>query len=69
MQKPSKRVVINFVRVIAIFMIVGLLARLKARPKVARHFFGPAPSGVTLRFLGSATNCLKFDHDHSWKAF
>jgi hypothetical protein len=53
----------------AILMIVGLLVWLKARPKVARHFFGTAPSGVTLHFLGSATNYLKFDQDHSWKAF
>jgi hypothetical protein len=69
MQKPSKRTVINFVSVMAILMFVLLLAWLKARPKAARHFFGSAPSGVTLHFLGSATNYLKFDRGHSWKAF
>jgi hypothetical protein len=69
MQKPSKRTVISFVSIMAILMFVVLLAWLKARPKVARHFFGSAPNGVTLHFLGSATNYLKFDRGHNWKAF
>jgi hypothetical protein len=54
---------------LAFVIIVGLLAWSTARPNGAKAFFGSAPGGATLQFLGSPTNYLKFDHEHNWKAF
>lgn len=69
MPKPSQRAVITIVSFMAIVLVVGLLAGLRGRPARSRPFFSPAPSVLTLHVLGSATNYLKFDRDHNWKAF
>jgi hypothetical protein len=67
MPKPSKRAV-----TMAIFMtvvlIAGLLVGLMIRPSRPWSFFRPAPLGLTMKVLGNATNYLKFDQEHDWKA-
>ena len=69
MHSPSKTRLIRIGAVLTLLVILGLVADLTARRKQARPFFAPAPSNVTLQFLGRATNYLKLDHDHNWKAF
>jgi len=68
MPKPSQRAV-TVLSVMAVLLIVGLLAGLLARPESARPFFSLAPSVLTLHDLGSATNYLKLDREHAWRAF
>ena len=69
MMKPANRALIYVTACMALLGVVGLLARSSVRPKGAKPFFGPAPTGLALQFLGPATNHLKFDPDHSWRAF
>ena len=53
----------------AILMVVVLLAGLLSRPKRPNPFFSPAPNVLTLHDLGGATNYLKLDREHTWRAF
>jgi hypothetical protein len=69
MRNPSRIRLIGIGALLALLMILGLLGVLAPRPKGVKPFFGPAPTGVTLQFLGSATNYLRFDDDRRWKAF
>ena len=68
MSKPSQRVVTAAI-IAAVVLIACLLAGLMARPSGPKPFFRPPPSQLTMQALGSATNYLKFDRDHEWKAF
>ena len=68
MSKPSQRMVTVAI-LAAVVLIACLLAGLMARPSGPKPFFRPPPSQLTMQVLGSATNYLKFDRDHEWKAF
>jgi len=55
---------------LAILLLAGVLASLRTRPVRSRPFFSPAPSVLTLRDLGAATNYLKLiDPAQAWRAF
>ena len=69
MSKPSQRSMVAMFGLMAIVGLVVLLVKLMARPTHTRPFFSPAPSALTVRVLGGATNYLKLDRDHDWKAF
>ena len=68
MPKPSQHAVTALI-LVAILFIVGLLAGLMARPARPGAFFSPPTKGVALHDLGRATNYLKLDREHSWRAF
>jgi hypothetical protein len=68
MPKPSQRAATTGA-IMAILLVVVLLAGLRARPTRPRPFFSPAPNVVTLHALGSATNYLTLDREHTWRAF
>jgi len=68
MPKPSARTV-SIAIFLAILIVAGLLVVLRSPPFRPKSFFRPAPSALTMQVLGSATNYLKFDREHDWKAF
>jgi hypothetical protein len=53
----------------ATILIAGSVVGLVARQSRSRSFFHPASSGLAMQVLGRATNYLKFDQEHDWKAF
>ena len=69
MRNPSRIRLIGIGALLALLMLLGLLVVLAPRPKGVKPFFGSAPTGVTLQFLVSPTNYLRFDDDRRWKAF
>jgi len=69
MSKPSQRSIARIAGIAALVLTVCLFVGLSIRPAPPKRFFRPAPKGLTLHFLGVATNDLKFDREHNWNAF
>jgi hypothetical protein len=60
---------ITIVSAIIVLSFVCLLVGLSHRSSQPQPYFRPAPPELTLHALGSATNYLRFNHKHDWKAF